>query len=137
MKSILIATDLSSRSDRALQRALNLAKTYKAKLTILYVIDEDSPEILHKDLSKLAKKEIFEAVDGKTKDVDYKIEIVTGIPHIKILQTALKIKADMVVIGLHRHTNKGNSMMGSVIERVIKNSLKPVLVVRERSESEL
>lgn len=136
MKSILIATDLSVRSDRALQRALNLAKNYKAKLTILYVIDEDSPEILHKDLSKLAKKEIFEAVDGKTKNVDYKIEIATGIPHIKILQTALKIKADMVVIGLHRHTNKGNSMMGSVIERVIKNSLKPVLVVRERSESE-
>jgi nucleotide-binding universal stress UspA family protein len=34
MKSILIATDLSVRSDRALQRALNLAKNYKAKLTI-------------------------------------------------------------------------------------------------------
>lgn len=136
MKSILIATDLSVRSDRALQRALNLAKNYKAKLTILYVIDEDSPEILHEDLTKLAKKEIFEAVKGKTKNVDYAVEIVTGIPHIKILQTALKIKADMVVIGLHRHTNKGNSMMGSVIERVVKNSLKPVLVVRERSESE-
>jgi nucleotide-binding universal stress UspA family protein len=136
MKSILIATDLSVRSDRALQRALNLAKNYKAKLTILYVIDEDSPEILHEDLSKLAKKEIFEAVKGKTKNVDYAVEIVTGIPHIKILQTALKIKADILVIGLHRHTNKVNSMMGSVIERVVKNSLKPVLVVRERPESE-
>jgi nucleotide-binding universal stress UspA family protein len=136
MKSILIATDLSVRSDRALQRALNLAKNYKAKLTILYVIDEDIPEILHEDLSKLAKKEIFEAVKGKTKNVDYAVEIVTGIPHIKILQTALKIKADILVIGLHRHTNKVNSMMGSVIERVIKNSLKPVLVVRERPESE-
>ncbi len=136
MKNILVATDLSVRSDRALQRALNLARHYKAKLTILHVIDEDNPEVLHNDLNRLAKKEIFEAVDGKTKDVHYKIEIVTGIPHVEILQSALKIKADLVVIGLHRHTNEGNSMIGSVIQRVVKDSLKPVLVVRENTKSE-
>ncbi len=136
MKSILVATDLSVRSDRALQRALNLAKTYKARLTILYVIDEDSPEVLHKDFRRLAKKEILEAITEKSKGVDYKIEITTGIPHKKILQTTLAVKADLVVLGLHRHTNKGNSMMGSVIGRVVKDSLKPVLVVREHAKSE-
>lgn len=136
MKNILVATDLSVRSDRALQRALNLAKIYKAKLTILYVIDEDGPEVLHKELSKLGKKEISESLKGKDKNIECKIEVVTGVPHVKILQTALKIKADMVVIGLHRHTSKGNSMMGNVIERVIKASLKPVLVVKERAEPE-
>jgi nucleotide-binding universal stress UspA family protein len=136
MKNILIPTDLSARSDRALDKALNLAKNYDAKLTILHVIDEDNPEILHKDLSKLAKKRIFETLEGKTQGVDYKIEIVVGTPHAKVLQTALKVEADLVILGLHRHTNKNNSMMGKVIERVIKGSLKPVLVVKDPPKSE-
>ncbi len=136
MKSILVTTDLSSRSDRAVLRAIKLARSYGARLTILHVVDEDSPEILHKDLARVAKKEIFSALEKKTQKVDYKIEIVVGIPHIKILQAALKTKADLIVLGLHRHTNKHGSMIGKVIERVVKSSLKPVLVVKDRSESE-
>jgi len=136
MKNILVATDLSARSDRAVLRALKLAKNYKAKLTILHVVDEDSPEVLHVELKKLAKKEIFTVVDGKTQNVDYKIEIVVGSAHFAILQATMKTKADLVVLGLHRHTNKDGSDIGKVIERVVKGSLKPVLVVKDRSEAE-
>jgi len=136
MKNILVTTDLSARSDRALLRAMKLAKNYKAKLTILHVIDEDSPEVLHAELKKLAKKEIFTVVEGQTKNTDYKIEIVVGVPHIEILKATMKTKADLIVLGLHRHTNKDKSTVGKVIERVVKGSLKPVLVVKDRSESE-
>ncbi len=136
MKNILVATDLSARSDRAIQRALKLAKNYGAKLTILHVVDEDNPESIHKELAKLAKKEIFTAVEGKTQNIDYKIEVVTGTPHLKILQVAVKIKADLIVLGLHRHASQDQSIMGQVVQRIIKNSLKPVLVVKERTEFE-
>lgn len=136
MKNILVATDLSARADRAVLRSLKLAKAYNAKLTILHIVDEDSPELLHSELISLAKKEIFSLVKGKTQKIDYKIETVVGIPHVKILQEAHKIKADLIVLGLHRHTNKDSSMVGKVIERVVKNSLKPVLVVKDRSEAE-
>lgn len=136
MKNILVTTDLSSRSDRAILRALKLARTYQARLTILHVVDEDNPEALHKDLMRIAKKEIFTALEGKTQKVDYKIEIIVGVPHVEILQATLKTKADLIVLGLHRHTNKHEPMIGKVIERVVKGSLKPVLVVKDRSESE-
>ncbi len=136
MKNILVTTDLSSRSDRAILRALKLARSYEARLTILHVVDEDSPETLHKDLMIVAKKEILAVLDGKTQKVDYKIEVVVGVPHVEVLQATIKTKADLIVLGLHRHTNKDGLMIGKVIERVVKGSLKPVLVVKDRSESE-
>lgn len=131
MKNILVATDLSARSDRAIHRALNLAREFQAKLTILCVIDEDNPKNIHQELSVLAKKQIMTVIDKNLDGVDYKIEIVTGIPHIQILTTSLKAKADLVILGLHRHHNHNNSVMGAVLSRVVKESLKPILVVKE------
>ena len=40
---ILIATDLSKRSDLALERGFALAKAWAAQCTILHVVDEEKP----------------------------------------------------------------------------------------------
>lgn len=43
---LLIATDLSARSDVALQRAIALAGPLNAELLVLHVIDSELPQIL-------------------------------------------------------------------------------------------
>jgi len=46
MKRILMATDLSARSDRALQRAVMLAHEFAAQLKIVHVVDESLLEAI-------------------------------------------------------------------------------------------
>ena len=55
MRSILIATDLSARSDRALERAVNLACDRGGELTIVHVVDEDLPASLADAQQKAAE----------------------------------------------------------------------------------
>lgn len=54
MKRILVATDLSARSDRAIDRAHLLAIDLKARLVIVHVIDDELPSGLRKVHSELA-----------------------------------------------------------------------------------
>ena len=46
MDRILVATDFSTRSDRALRRATLIAKQVDAALTLIHVVDIDQPERL-------------------------------------------------------------------------------------------
>lgn len=134
MKKILVATDLSSRADRAVLKAIKLAKSYKAHLTIVHIIDEETPRALLDDAAKISQKEINYCIKGKVKDLKYDIKIIIGIPHSSILKTVLEENIDLVVLGLHRHIDKSQPMVGKVIERIIKNSMKPVLVVKNRPD---
>ena len=55
MKKLLMATDLSARSDRALQRALALAREHKAELEVVHVVEDSLPEAIaqrHEDLAR-------------------------------------------------------------------------------------
>ncbi len=55
MRSILIATDLSARSDRTLERAVNLARDRGGELTIVHVVYEDLPASLADARQKAAE----------------------------------------------------------------------------------
>jgi nucleotide-binding universal stress UspA family protein len=43
MKKILVATDFSTRSDRAIRRAILLAKKFEAAVSLIHVVDDDRP----------------------------------------------------------------------------------------------
>ena len=134
MKKILVATDLSSRADRAILKALKLAKEFKAHLTILHVVDEDTPKSLLEETKKIAKQEINLCIKGKATGVKHDIKIIVGTAHVDILKAISEENCDLVVLGLHRHIESSQPLVGKVIERVVKNSMKPVLVVKNRAE---
>lgn len=54
--SILVTSDLSERSDRALGRAFKLADSMDADLTLCSVVDDSLPENLTNDLMKRSKE---------------------------------------------------------------------------------
>ena len=135
MKKLLVATDLSSRSDRAVLRAIKLAKELKASLIIIHVIDDEMPRGIINDAEKSAKKEIDLCLKGKTKDLKPEIKICTGNVYSQILKVVSEENVDLIILGIHRHTNKNHPIIGHVIERLMHASHKPLLVVRDRFES--
>ncbi len=135
MKSILVATDLSARSDRALERAVLLAFDHSADLTIIHVVDEDLPESLADTYEKAAREAIGKHIDALAAGdrPRISIEVVFGQPHVDILQMSEKAEADMIVLGMHRKDVLMDMFIGTTAERVVRASGVPVLLVRERA----
>jgi nucleotide-binding universal stress UspA family protein len=147
IKRILMATDGSATSVRALKTAVELAKKTRAKLTLVGVIDnrlyvgrtmlaEDSPTRLAEPVEDylmqvagayLADASTFCGREG----VEPEIVIRTGHPVEEILKEARRSKADMLVMGSHGKSGIG-SVMGSVTYGVLHGESRvPVLVVRK------
>jgi len=135
---ILVPTDGSSGADRAVEHAIDLAKTYGAQLHVLYVVNEAS---LSAEVNSQQVIENFEeqggevtyevaerAADAGVKDV--REEVVHGVPHEAILEYAEDEGMDLIVMGTHGHTGLDRYLLGSVTEKVVRTSDVPVLTVR-------
>lgn len=58
-----------------------------------------------------------------------------GVPFHQILKTAKEIPADLIVLGTHGRTGLAHAIIGSVAERVVRESNCPVFTVRPKSLS--
>ena len=134
MKSLLMATDLSARSDRALERAVSLAQEHDADLTILHVVDEDLPASLANAHEKAARQDIRKHLDKQFSGAAPRIsiEVLFGRAYVDILEMSEKTKAEMIVLGLHREASGGDLFRGTTVERVIRNGDIPTLLVKDR-----
>ena len=135
---ILVPTDGSSGADRAVEHAIDLAKTYGAQLHVLYVVNEAS---LSAEVNSQQVIENFEEQGGEvTYEVaeraadagveDVREEVVHGVPHEAILAYAEDEGMDLIVMGTHGHTGLDRYLLGSVTEKVVRTSDVPVLTVR-------
>lgn len=132
MKRLLMATDLSARSDRALQRAATLAGALGAKLDVVTVVDDSLPRPVrdrHEEAARTAIDLQIRALPG-AHDAIASVQILSGEDFIAILGYAESIKADLIVLGIHRHSTR-MLFRGTTAERVIRFGRLPVLVVRD------
>lgn len=134
MKKFLMATDLSARSDRAVERAVMLAQEHDASLTIVHVIDDELPAALADAQEDAAKQAIDEHVDklaaGNRDRIS--IEVVSGRAHADILDMSEKIEAEMVILGMHREDAFKDRFRGTTAERIIRAGGVPVLMAKDR-----
>ncbi|MBT8425300.1 MAG: universal stress protein [Silicimonas sp.] len=130
MKQIVIATDLSERSDRALERGLELASALNAECTVVSVVDESLPADIANDVrrSKEARlRDYLDAHKGGSASVDVRIgDVVPG-----ILGMAADLDADLLVLGLHRQREFMDAFRQTTMERIVALSRHPVLLVRD------
>lgn len=138
---ILLPTDGSETTDRALEHALDLAGQYDAELHVLYVVDAT---VFANDVETGTIVEEFETVGNRIVDnatqraADAGIEpartaVVRGTPHERILEYIDENDIDLVVMGTHGRTGLDRYLLGSVTEKVVRLSDAPVLTVRESS----
>jgi nucleotide-binding universal stress UspA family protein len=137
MKKILVSTDLSAGSDRAVLRAVKLAQEFDSKLTVIHVINGKMKEKVIENAKKSAEEEINFCLQAiKTKDLKVEIKICVGNAYAEILNTIGKTNPDLVVLGLHSHVDNDYHIVGSVTERLMKNSRSPLLIVKDRFEKQ-
>ncbi|HTE43338.1 MAG TPA: universal stress protein [Steroidobacteraceae bacterium] len=130
MKKILVATDFSTRSDRAIRRAILLAKKFEAAISLVHVVDDDRPkrivdaerESASMLLSELARS--LRELDG----VDCSASVTLGSVSKELIKTAEASMSDVLVIGPHRHQALQDVFVGTTAERTIRMRRRPVLV---------
>lgn len=133
MKQILMANDLSVRSDRALKRALSLAVDLKAELEILTVIEEMFFEETTRQSEDFARNAIREqlARHPESSHASVKQTVIVGLDYEDILKRAEDVDADLIVLGTHRHKDE-KLFRGTTAERVVRYGSRPVLVVKDQ-----
>jgi nucleotide-binding universal stress UspA family protein len=128
MDRILVATDFSTRSDRALRRASLIAARVGAKLTLVHAVDADWPEALieaDRAAASAVLTDIASTLGTEGYDVDWVVKIDDV--HAGILAAADEVAADLIVIGPHRSRLK-DIFVGTTAERVTGLSTRPLLV---------
>lgn len=141
LRRIVVPTDFSAESRKALVYAQALAVKFEATLEILYVVEpasfftgvdqslvtvsnEQAAEAAHEKLVKIARRMVDDQIP-----VFPKVRI--GKAYMEICALAREHNADLIVISTHGHTGIKHTVLGSVAERVVRHAPCPVLVVRQ------
>jgi len=126
---ILMATDFSTRSDRALRRAVLIARQNKAELTLVHVVDDDQPAYLI-DRNQMAAAHLLDRAARTIREVDEvgaQLMVITGDAFTGILESAEATDADLIVIGPHRR-HLLDVFTGTTAERTIQRTRWPILM---------
>ncbi|MDX2004527.1 MAG: universal stress protein [Meiothermus sp.] len=142
-KTILMPTDGSECSQKAIQQGLEVAKNLGATVRFVYALENPtsamwiSPESLPygmellEDLKKVGQQAVDKAVQMAAEaGVGAEARLVEGRPVDVILEAAKD--ADLIVMGTHGRSGLDRFMLGSVTESVLHKASKPVLVMRSR-----
>jgi universal stress protein A len=140
-RRILHPTDFSRASAPARRRATALAKACRAPLVLLHVMTPPSPFVgedtlpsSYMDLLTLARRSAKRRLAAalarvKRERVRAKAVFVEGLPASEILRAARRERADLIVMGTHGRTGISRVFLGSVAERVVRESRCAVLTV--------
>ena len=101
MKTLLYATDLTSRADRALERACRIAIRQRAKLHIVYVATSSAEDLAarNKELDDQIKEQLIEIAGPDAALPDYVIHADIGDPVRMIVAKIAELDPDLAVLG--------------------------------------
>jgi nucleotide-binding universal stress UspA family protein len=135
MKNILVGTDLSERSDRAMDRAALIAKQMGGMLHVIYVVDDEVSSTIALACKENASIELQKQIKEGAffKGVKTKVHIEFGHPWKKITELAEQYDADLVVLGAHRNRGLRELFSGTTLHRVAKVCKSPLLVAVNRA----
>jgi nucleotide-binding universal stress UspA family protein len=131
-RTILHPTDFSPAAEYAFELAGSLARDHGAELIILHVRSPkgtDAPVWLQKE-EIWDEFHRLEQTDPHIRDIRIRSEFVDGDPVKEILHVAEKNGCDLIVMGTHGRTGVKRLLMGSVAEKVSRESPCPVMTVK-------
>ena len=149
MKKILIAMDFDPTAQKVAEVGYLLAKSLKAEVTLLHVVvnpmyyssTENFPiigysgsligplQIIDSEDTKKESKLFLEKIKIHLKDDNIKTIIKEGDFAKMILETAIELKVDIIVMGSHSRRWLEDILLGSVTENVLHHSSIPLFIV--------
>ena len=141
-QNILVPFDLSNHSIRSFKVALDIAKKYQSKVTVLTCLEGDAWH--HKYYDSMADNELIKKQRDVTKkhveklesiaeknSISFKSQILISKSVVNDIVTFAKSrKYDLVVIGSHGRTGFDKLILGSVANGVSQKIKCPVLIVK-------
>ncbi len=133
--NIILATDLSCRCDRALDRAVNLSEVWNARLIASTVLDDDM--LGSKWIAGGKEDPVLDAkwrlsADIASTGVEPVVKVRTGDVVEQLLLLAGEESAKLVVTGVARDHWMRSVVLGTVVDGLMRHSAIPTLVVRNR-----
>lgn len=145
MKKILVPVDFSEHSEYALEVAAQIATQKNAELIVVHMLSL-SEAIVNNDEAQEARQAVFylklaEKRFSEFLDKDYLKDLkITEMVHNyrvfkEINDVALKVEADLIVMGSHGSSGFSEVFVGSNTEKVVRSSEIPVLVIKQRRKN--
>jgi nucleotide-binding universal stress UspA family protein len=139
LQPILVATDFSDVSARAVDYACELARRLAAELIVVHAditlaalsgtrIAARRRPTVEMTLSRLVRR-------LRRRGISVRGELLAGDAATQILDMAAKVHAGMIVMGTHGRSGLSKLVMGSVAQQVVRDSPYPVLTVRSSDSS--
>lgn len=145
-KHLLVPTDGSKLSDKAVAQALSLAKALGARVSPLYVTPDYPPPLYmegvllnpvpRSEYAKQARADAARVLDRVVKKADAAgikctpLHSIASQPWEAIMAAARKGKCDVIVMASHGRRGISALLLGSETVKVLTHSKVPVLVVR-------
>lgn len=135
--SILLATDLSPRCDRALDRCVQLARQWQAEAVALTVVDparrvpvSDPCARPQPDPQSVAERRLRYDLAGAP--LPMRVRVARGAADEAILAAAQAEGSTLLVTGVARHEALSRILLGSTVDALARRTPVPLLVVRCR-----
>jgi nucleotide-binding universal stress UspA family protein len=145
-KHILVPTDGSKLSQKAVKEAIELAKVTNARVTALHVYPkfngspygtfgpaEDVLEEAHRNQARASGDEIFSGIRKLTDGAGVALDSVLAESNDvwkTVIATAKKKKCDLICMASHGRRGISGVLLGSETHKVLTHSDLPVLVLR-------
>ncbi|MDI9396005.1 MAG: universal stress protein [Euryarchaeota archaeon] len=141
-RNIVIATDGSENTQRAISYGLEIAKLSGATVHAIYVVDTSSFSSIPMSteggwgaMYEILKKEGEKAVSaiknqGEAAGVEVRELVLEGHPTNEIIEFSETNNVDLIVMGTLGKTGIDRFLLGSVAEKVVRGSKVPTMVVR-------
>ena len=151
LKTVLVPTDFSENSKKALIYAVRLAQRNDSSLILFHALElPEFVQLRPPDISgrfNEAEMKLFDDAVRRCEDSlvrlsrdlgasNVKIETLqrVGKPYEEIIKIARERGVDLIIVGTHGYTGLKHFLLGSTTERVVRVSPCPVLVVRKEEQ---
>jgi nucleotide-binding universal stress UspA family protein len=130
LKQILLCTDFSEYSERALGYAISVAEEYDAELTVMHVLEEVPSQEKVEEVLATTKQRIEKLIPAeKRTSIKTRTLVRIGKPYQRIVEYAREAEVDLVAMGVRGAGALDLAIFGSTTDRVIQLGPCPVLVV--------
>ncbi len=145
-KTILVPTDFTETSNRALNYAVELAARFHASIALLHAFEIPvfgfpdgaliAPADIATRISVAAQEALTNALEThKGRGIKMTSLLCEGVVWEEVNRVAAEIDADLIVIGTHGRRGLARAILGSSAENVIRTATVPVLTIHGPRES--
>jgi nucleotide-binding universal stress UspA family protein len=141
-KSILVPLDGSKLAEAILPEIEKVASSMKARIILLrvcrsHVFPGKDPTKAEIEVIRAAEKYLNEIAQRLTaKDLDAEIHVRYGDVADEILSHSKRNEIDLISMSTHGRSGFGRWLLGSVAEKIVRHSEKPVLLLRSKGKAE-